>query len=124
MGLVNPGAGIVMSSSTALSTGIAILITIEYISILKIRYTILRDWINVVTLLYEKNLKQSMVDKKADEKEASELKMVNNHFIDKRKELMKNTSSKVEDVFGVVINKDIFCQEQVTKFDNFSAEKR
>ena len=70
MGLINPGAGIVISSSTALLTSIAILITNEYICKLKIRYTKLKDWINVLTLLYEKTLKQSMVDKKIDEKEA------------------------------------------------------
>ena len=49
MSLINPGAGIVISSSTALLTSIAILISIEYISKLKIRYTKLRDWINVIT---------------------------------------------------------------------------
>ena len=53
MGLTNPGAGITISSSTALITGIAILITDEYISKLKIRYTKLRNWIKVKTLLYE-----------------------------------------------------------------------
>ena len=64
MGLINPGAGIIISSSTALLTSIAILATNEYISKLKIRYTKLRDWINVITLLSEKTLKQSMLDKK------------------------------------------------------------
>ena len=49
--LINPGAGIVISSSTALLTSIAILITNEYISKLKTRCTKLRDWINVITLL-------------------------------------------------------------------------
>ena len=39
MGLINPGAGIVISSSTALLTSIAILITNEYLSRLKIRYS-------------------------------------------------------------------------------------
>ena len=51
MGLINPGVAIIKSSSTALSTSIAILITNEYISKLKIHYTKLRDWINVFTLL-------------------------------------------------------------------------
>ena len=74
LGLINPGANIIISSSTALLTSIAILITNEYISKLKKRYTKLRDWINVITLLYEKTLKQSMVDKKNDEKEAQVLK--------------------------------------------------
>ena len=50
MGLISPGVGIVFSSSTALLTSIAILITNEYISKLKIRYTKLRDWINVITM--------------------------------------------------------------------------
>ena len=122
MGLINPGAGIIISSSTALLTSIAILITNEYISKLKIRYTKLRDWINVITLLYEKTLKQSMVDKKIDEKEAQELKKIYNHYIDKRSEIMKITSFKVEDVFGDVISKDNFSQEQITKLNNFLAK--
>ena len=74
MGLINPSVGIVISSSTAVLTSIAILITNEYISKLKIRYTKLRDWINDITLLYEKTLKESMIDKKIDEKEANQLK--------------------------------------------------
>ena len=57
MGLINPGAGIMISSSTALLTSIAILLTIEYISKLKIRCTTLRDWYNFFTSLYEKTLK-------------------------------------------------------------------
>ena len=64
MGLIKAGAGISISSSAALITSIAILITNECNSKLKIRYTKLRDWINVITLLYEKTLKQSMIDKK------------------------------------------------------------
>ena len=122
MALINPGAGIVISSSTALLTSIAILITNEYISKLKIRYTKLRDWINVITLLYEKTMKKSTVDKKIDEKEADELKKIYNHYIDKRSEIMKNTSFKVEDVFGDVISKDNFSQEQITELNNFLAK--
>ena len=68
IGLINPRAGIVVSSSTALSTSIAILITNENISKLKVRYTKLQDWINVITLLYEKTLKTSIVDKKTIKK--------------------------------------------------------
>ena len=122
MGLINPGAGINFSSSTALLTGIAILITNEYFSKLKIRYTKLRDWINVITLLYEKTLKTSMVGKKIDEKEGGELRKIYNHYIDKRSEIMKNTSLKVEDVSGDVISKDNFSQEQTTTLNNFQAK--
>ena len=120
--LINPGAGLIISSSTALLTSIAILITNEYISNLKIRYTKLREWIHVITLLYEKTLKQSMVDKKIDEKEAQELRKIYNHHIDERKEIKKTTSFKVEDVFGDVISKDIFSQEQIIKLNNFLAK--
>ena len=62
MGLINPGVGINIPSGTALLTSIAILITNENISKLKIRYRKLRDWVNVITLLYEKILKQSMIE--------------------------------------------------------------
>ena len=84
MSVINPSIGIVLTSSTALLTSLAILITNEYISKLKLRYTKLRDWINFITILYEKTLNQSMIDKKIDEKEASELKKIYNHYIDKR----------------------------------------
>ena len=57
MSIVNPSIGIVLTSSTALLTSLAILITNEYISKLKLRYTKLRDWINFITILYEKKTK-------------------------------------------------------------------
>ena len=122
MGLINPGAGIIISSSTALLTSIAILITNEYISKLKIRYTKLRDCINVITLLYEKTLKESMIDKKINEKEADQLKQIYNHYIDKKSEIMRNTSFKVEDIFTDVISKDTISPEQITKLNNFLAK--
>ena len=115
MGLNNPGAGIIISSSTALLTSIAILITNEYISKLKTRDTKLRDGINVIISFFEKTLKQSMVNKKIDEKEAMEVKKIYNHYIDKRYEIMKNTQFKVEDVFGYVFSKDFISTEQKTK---------
>ena len=120
--LISPGPGIIISSSTALLTSIAILITNEYISKLKIRYTKLLDWINVITLLYEKTLKQSIVDKKIDEKETQELKKIYNHYIDKREEIMSSTKFKVEDIFGDVVSKDTITTEQITKLNNFLAK--
>ena len=63
-----------------------------------------------------------MVDKKIDQKEAEELKKVYNQYLDKKKEIMKNTQIKVEDVFSDVISKDNFSQEQITKLNNFSAK--
>ena len=43
MSLINPSIGIVLTSSTALLTSLAILITNESLSKLKLRYTKLRD---------------------------------------------------------------------------------
>ena len=62
MGLIKPGVGITITSSRVLLTSIPILITNENNSKLKTRYTKLRDWINFITLFYEKTLKQSMID--------------------------------------------------------------
>ena len=122
MSLINPSIGIIASSSTAFLTSLAILITNEYISKLKIRYTKIKDWINVTTLLYEKTLKESMIDKKFDPKEADQLKQIYNHYIDKKEEIMKNTSFKVEDIFGDVISKDSISPEQITKLNKFLAK--
>ena len=122
MSLINPSIGIIASSSTAFLTSLAILITNEYISKLKLRYTKLRDWINFITILYEKTLNQSMIDKKIDEKEAQELKKIYNHYIDKRKEIMDSTKFKVEGIFGDVISKDSISPEQITKLNNFLAK--
>ena len=122
MGLINPSIGIVLTSSTALLTSLAILITNEYISKLKLRYTKLRDWINFITILYEKTLNQSMIDKKIDEKESLELKKIYNHNVDKRKEIMNSTKFKVEDIFGDVLSKDSISSEQITKVNNFLAK--
>ena len=122
MSLINTSIGVVLTSSTALITSIAILITIEYISKSKIRFTKFRDWINVITLLYEKTLKQSMIDKKIDEKEAEQLKQIYNHYIDEKTEIMKNTQFKVEDIFTDVISKDTTSPEQITKLNNFLAK--
>ena len=68
MSLLNQSIGLVLTCSTALLTSIAILKTNEYISKSNIRYTKFRGWINVITLLYAKTLKESMTDKKIDEK--------------------------------------------------------
>ena len=102
---------------------LAILITNEYLSKLKIRYTKLRDWINVNTLLYEKTLKESMIDKRNDQKESEQLKQIYNHYLDKKSEIMKNTQFKVEEVFTDIISKDTISTEQITKLNNFLAKR-
>ena len=122
MSLINPSIGIILTSSTVFLISIAILITNEYISKLELRYTKLRDWINFFTILYEKSLKETMIVKKIDQKEAEQLKRIYNHYIDKREEIMKSTKFKVEDVFTDGINKDSISPEQITKLNNFLAK--
>ena len=122
MSLINSSIGIVITSSSALLTSIAILVTNETISKLKVRYTKLRDFIYSITLFYEKTLEESKIDKKTDGKEAQELKKNYNHYLDKRTEIMKNTSFKVEDVFGDGIPKDSISIEQITNLNNILAK--
>ena len=122
MSLINPGAGIIISSSTALLTSIVILITNEYIGKIKIRHTKLRDWINVFTLLNEKTFKESMIDEKIDQNEAEQMKQIYNHYLDKKSEIMKKTQFKVEDLFTDVILKDTISPEQITKLNNCLAK--
>ena len=119
MSLINPSIGIVLTSSTALLTSLAILITNECISKIKLQYTKLRDWINFITTLYKKTLNQSMIDKINDEKEAQELKKIYNKYVDKRKEIMNSTKFRVERIFGDVISKNSISPEQTTKLNNF-----
>ena len=122
MSLINPSIGIVLTSSTGLLTFLGILVTNEYTSKLKLRYTKLRDWINFFKILGEEALIQSMIDKKTHEKEALELKKIYNHYLDKRKEIMNSTKFRVEDIFGDVISKDSISPEQITKLKNFLAK--
>ena len=119
MSLLNPSKEIVLTSSTALLTSLAILITNEYISHLKLRYSKLRDRMKFFTILYEKTSEEYMIDKKIDQKEAEQLKQIYNHYIDKRKEFMDSTKFKVEDFFGDVISKDSNSPEQITNINNF-----
>ena len=116
---MNPIAGIILSRHAALLTSIAISITKEYISKSKLRCTKPRDWIIVLTLLYAKTPKQSMVDEKTDDKEIKELKKVYNHHLDKRGEILKENHFKVENVFGDILNEDSISPAQITKINFF-----
>ena len=60
-----------------------------------------------------------MVDLKKYEKEAKELKKIYNHYLDKRKEILRTTQFRVEDIFGDILSKDNFSEEQLTKLNNF-----
>ena len=113
---------IICASSISFLPSISTLITNDYFSNSEIRYTMLRDWNNVITLLYGKTLKESMIDKKIDQIEAEQLKQIYNHYLDKRKEIINSTEFKVENVFGNVINKHNISQDQIIKLNKFLAK--
>ena len=73
---LNTSVRIVITSSRALITSVVYLFTIEYDSNLNFRYTKLGVLLKVITFLYERTLKQSMIDKKIDSKEAKEFEKV------------------------------------------------
>ena len=50
------------------------------------------------------------------------MKKFQNHNLDERKEIMKNTSFKAEDIFGDNISKESISPEQKTIFENFLAK--
>ena len=56
--------GILCANSIFFSSNISALITIEYFSISKTRYTKVKDWVIVNTLLNERILKQLLIEKK------------------------------------------------------------
>ena len=117
-----PSAGNIISSDTALLSSTTTLTTIEYVSESKIRYTKLRDWMNVFTLLYEKTLKQTIVDKNIDDKEAHELIKIYTQQLDQRKEKLKYCKFRGEQVFGDIPGKESISPEQITNFNNFLAK--
>ena len=47
-----------------------------------------------------------MIESKIDKKEADELTKICIHYLDKRKEIMRITEFRVEDLFGGIISKD------------------
>ena len=120
--IVKTSVVIVLTSSAALITFMAILITNKHIAILKIRIDILRDWINGITLVYEKTLKQSILVEKRVEEKLMELKMIHNPYLDNRSEIMTITQLKVEKIFGEIITKASVSPEQTTKLINFLAK--
>ena len=66
--------GMVTAGSISFLSSISTLVTNDFFLKLKIRYTKLRDWINVTTLLYEKTLKESMIDKEIGEKKGEKFR--------------------------------------------------
>ena len=123
IGLTASGVGTVIgvpiAGASAFITSVATVITNEYMSKRKSRYTKLRDHINMITLLYEKTLAKSLIDKHIDEKEGEELKQIYNHYLDKRKDIMKSTKFRVEEVFGQMNIPEFINADVLQKLNTF-----
>ena len=116
---VGASIGVPIAGVSSFLVSVAVLLTNEYMSKMQTRYTKLRDHISMITLLYEKTLKNSMIDKVIDEKESDELKKIYNHYMDKKDEIMKNTKFSVEEVFGTLDLSKNISGEQIEKLNAF-----
>ena len=67
-------------------------------------------------------MKQSIVDKEIDEKGAVELKKIYNLYLDKGKDIIRQTQLKVGDIFGDKIKKDIISQGRKIKLKLFETK--
>ena len=63
-----------------------------------------------------------MVDKTVVEKEALELNKIYDLYIDKRKEIMKNTQFRVKYIFGDAISEVSISPDKTNKHNNFLAK--
>ena len=81
LSILIPGVQII-SSSSALLISIAILLTNDYISEIRTRYTKLSVWIIIITLLWRTFLKRSLTDKKIHDKEAKKGRKIFNQYVD------------------------------------------
>ena len=63
-------------------------------------------------VFYMKTLKQSMLEKKVDDKEAVEIKTLCNQYHQKRSDIMGNTQFKPE-VFGDFLGKEGISPEKI-----------
>ena len=73
----------------------------------------------MISLQYEKTLKQTLIDKKIDDKEALEFEKIYIHYLEKRKETMKNIQFKFWEVSGDFLRKESLTNGQITQFNSF-----
>ena len=92
LSFVNVGIGTPIASCSFLITSVKILIESEVMSNYKIRINNLGDWINVFNLRKGKTLKQSVIDRTLEQKEADEEKVIPNPHLIKRSDFLKKNS--------------------------------
>ena len=89
---------------------------------LKTINTKLGDWIDVVTLLQGRSLKQSLIDKKLDQKEDDEKN--HNHYMTKGSDFMKNTQFIVEEVSGNFLKEYSVSHKEILNIKIFQPKRR
>ena len=65
-------------------------------------------------------MKQSLIDKKVNEKEEQKAKNTHDHCLDKRTDILLITQLNLKDVFGDFLGRKSISQEQTTKLLFFS----
>ena len=75
--------GVPIARCSSFVASVATLITKEYFWELKLRLEKLKDWINMITILYDNTIKNSTIVKKIEAKDGEKLKENFNHYLDK-----------------------------------------
>ena len=65
--------------------------------------TKLKDWINLISKLYEKTLSQSLIDERSGNKDGECLKKIKNQYLDKGKDIMKSTETSYDEIFRGIL---------------------
>ena len=63
-----------------------------------------------------------MVNRNIDGKEVEEFKKIWNQYFDKRKQIMKTTEIRVEDIFGFIIGKESIPPKQIIRLNSFLSQ--
>ena len=98
--------GVPFAGCTSFIARVATFIGKQYFAKFKLRYTKMRDWIQTITILFEKTFNKSMKNGEFDGEEGEGLKKIYNHCFDKSKVIMKSTEKSYHEVFGGILGKE------------------
>ena len=112
LSIVNPNIGIPIASSSALITSIAVFITKNFLSKLKIRITILKDCFLKNLSYMEKHYINRWWIEKTIEKAAFKMKRIHSHYLDKPADIIKNIQLQLGKPFDNFVNIDSLLQNK------------
>ena len=95
--------GIKLAAASSFIANIAVLITSEFCSNVKMRYTKLPIWIKLTTIVYEKLLNKSMIDNRTDEREGGELKRIYTNLISINVKVLRKAENFQLNMFSTMV---------------------